>query len=173
MIQRSTLAALALVTLFVESTLAGSSGAAAGSNAPADGKSRLVSYDQPVRLSGVLFLEYDMSMIDSDSSPTRDLQEVRRKAAAVRKTLPRSLWWRLEPRPHLILHLDHPISVAARADEFAPAEADVKDIDFGVPRKNGPHRGRAHVVGKLWHAITVHHLREIMGDVVSITATSR
>jgi hypothetical protein len=133
---------------------------------------KLVDYDKPVTLTGVIIREWDMSFVDSDQSPLQDPKEVARIVAThpVDKSRPHT------PVLHLILHLDTPITVQKGADDgLHPEERAIYEIDLGGGpadklRIVGKALGKGHfvVTGKLWHAETVHHLRNIMMEVTDI-----
>jgi len=84
-----------------------------------------------------------------------------------------------KPIRHLILTLAHPNSVAAgEVDDLHPAVKNVTEIDLGggalrVNQRKNADGSYVIVIGKLCHAHTVHHLRDIMMTVTSISTTKK
>ena len=111
-----------------------------------------------------------MSFVNSDISPVTDPKEAEKLAKQERKKGPPLGAFPKEPVLHWILRLDSPISMRDGHNDSYPEERNISEIDMGGPGINeGIHIGRraygtTHflVSGKLWHACTIHHLRQAM-----------
>ena len=131
---------------------------------------RWLDYNRPVKLSGIIVKEFDMSFVNSDISPVTDPKEAEKLAKQERKKGPPLGAFPKEPVLHWILRLDSPISMRDGHNDSYPEERNISEIDMGGPGINeGIHIGRraygtTHflVSGKLWHACTIHHLRQAM-----------
>ena len=131
---------------------------------------KVLSYGKPVSLTGTVVREFDLAFVDSDHSPTQDVKEVTRVVAEAKRKRPADESKLHEPSPHLILRLDHPVSL--QVDGTQPKEANVSEIDLGGSEHRFKEKelGKARFVasGSLWHAETVHHLRPVMMNVISL-----
>ncbi len=130
-------------------------------------------YETPVTLKGMVTVLYDMSFVDSDMSPVKDLKGTKVKFPDPEKADLQ------KPVRHLILKLEQPISVAAgENDGLHPEVKNITEIDLGGSALSADKiqitdGSSVSVTGKLWHANTVHHLREIMMNVSSIIPTKK
>jgi hypothetical protein len=139
-------------------------------------ETRRVEYDKLLTLAGTVTREYDMSFVNGGRSPVTDPREAARIAAEYRRAHPADKSHLHEPIPHLILHLDKPIAVQKGiGDGLHDAQRAVREIDLGtagVPDQALGSRLFA-VTGKLRGADTVHHLRPVVMEVVSILPAAR
>jgi hypothetical protein len=131
-----------------------------------------LSYNQPVTLTGTIVREWDMTFVDSDLGPMQDAKAVARAVAEARRreTDPSKSH---EAFPHLILRLDHAVSVLPKSgDSLNEAEHKVTEIDLSAIQRGQPEKEwgktRYTVSGSLSHAMTVHHLRPVTMKVTDL-----
>jgi len=135
-----------------------------------------VDYDKPISLEGTINREFDMSFVDGDMSPLTDPKEVAKAVAKAKQEHPAKDWKPHDPSPHWILHLDEPISVrSGPTDDLHPEERNIQEIDLsgnGIWKIEIPHgtlgKARFRITGRLFHSVTVHHLRTIVMDVTDV-----
>ncbi|MHA3770053.1 hypothetical protein ACXR0O_00785 [Verrucomicrobiota bacterium sgz303538] len=142
-----------------------------GSIYAADSES--LSYEKPVSLTGTIVREFDMSFVDSDLGPIQDPKEVARAVAEARRKHPIEESKPHEPFPHFILRLEKPISLRAEsADGLHPEERNISEIDLGgsVQGVTEKDLGKTRFVvsGTLSDAMTVHHLRPVIMQVITL-----
>jgi hypothetical protein len=127
-----------------------------------------LKYQTPVTLKGTVTILYDMAFVDSDMGPVKDPTGIKVKFPDPSKANLQ------KPSRHLILTLNQPISVAAGAhDGLHPAIKSATEIDLGGVGKDISDGTSVVVEGKLLHAHTVHHLRDLVMTVSSIRTTPK
>jgi len=125
-----------------------------------------LKYETPVTLKGTATILYDMALVDSDMGLVKDPSGIKVKFPDPSKA------YLQKPNRHLILTLNQPISVEAGVDDgLHPGIKSATEIDLGGVGDEIREGSSVVVEGKLWHAHTVHHLRDLVMTVSSIRTT--